>query len=47
MEILEDEHLEDMLKNHINELFKEGIKNGDLSKQDLFGHIKTSEVNSR
>lgn len=32
MEILEDEYLEDMLKNYINELFKEGIKNGDLSK---------------
>lgn len=47
MEILEDEPLEEMLKNHINELFKEGLKNGDLSKHDLFGHIQTSEVNSR
>lgn len=47
MVILEDEPTEDMLINHLNELFKEGLKNGDLRKQDVFGHIKTSEVNSR
>lgn len=47
MEKLDSEHVEDIFRNHVHALFKEGIKNGDIIKQDLFEHIKTCEVNSK
>lgn len=45
IEKLDSESMEDIFRYHIETLFKEGIENGDIIKQDLFEHIKTCELN--
>lgn len=47
MEKLDNEPIEDLFSDHIQALFKEGIDNGDIIKQDLFEHTKTCDVNSK
>lgn len=44
---LENGPTENMFKDHIRELFKQGLQNEDLQKQNLFQHIRTKEVNSQ
>lgn len=44
---LENGPTEDMFKDHIRELFKEGLQNKDLEKRSLFKHIRTRDINSR
>lgn len=47
MEKLHNEPIENLFSDHIQALFKEGIDNGDIIKQDLFEHTKTCELNSK
>lgn len=44
---LETGPTENMFKDHIRELFKQGLQNEDLQKQNLFQHIRTKEINSQ
>lgn len=44
---LKNEPTEDMFRDHIRELFKQGVQNKDLEKRSLFTHIRTREIHSR
>lgn len=44
---LETGPTENMFRDHIRELFTQGLQNEDLKKQTLFQHIGTKEVNSQ
>lgn len=44
---LENGVTEEIFKDHVRELFKQGLQNQDLEKQSLFKHIKTREVDSQ
>lgn len=44
---LENGQTENMFGDHIRQLFKQGLQNEDLEKQNLFQHIRTKEVNSQ
>lgn len=47
MEKFEDDPVEDIFKNHIQKLLKDGLDSGDITKQDLIGQTKTCVVNSK
>ena len=47
MEQFENQPIEDVFKTHIHQLFKIGLENGDITKQDLIGHTKKFLVNSK
>lgn len=44
---LENGVTENIFRDHVRELFKQGLQNKDLEKQSLFKHIKTREVDSK
>lgn len=44
---LKNEPTEDMFRDHIRDLFKQGLQNEDLEKRNVFTHIRTREINSR
>lgn len=43
---LENEATEEIFRDHVRELFKQGLQNKDLEKRSLFKHIKPREVDS-